>query len=162
LCSGAAVCERLFVTGWGAELLEACGFCGRTTGPFTRVEGLFEVLMCPGCLRDRGRSAGPYPAMSDEEHRAALDLLPSWVLAQKVSANRALVAAVRQRLAQGQPVARMYQADGLAWLERQADLAEAISAARQAARPGSQPSPAASPATGSPTRGRVCCRDERA
>jgi predicted Fe-S protein YdhL (DUF1289 family) len=135
---------------------EACGFCGTTSGPFTHVEGLFEVLMCPGCLRERGRSAGPYPAMSDEEHRAALELLPTWVLEQKATANRALVAAMRQRLAQGQPVARMYQPDGLAWLERQADLAEAIVAARQAARPSSQPG------HGPSARGRVCCRDERA
>jgi hypothetical protein len=113
---------------------EACGFCGSATGPFTRVEGLFEVLMCPGCLRDRGRSAGPYPAMSDEEHRAALDLLPTWVLEQKVTANRALAKEVRQRLTEGHRVARMYQPDGLAWLERQADLAEAIITARQANR----------------------------
>jgi hypothetical protein len=32
----------------------------------------------------------------------------------------------------------MYQADGLAWLERQADLAEAIVATRQAAQPPGQ------------------------
>jgi len=114
---------------------EACGFCGGTSGPFTRVEGLFEVLMCPGCLRDRGRSAGPYPAMSDQEHRDSLDLLPTWVLEQKVTANRALIAQMRQRLADGQPVPRMYQPDGLAWLERQADLAEAIIATREASKP---------------------------
>jgi predicted Fe-S protein YdhL (DUF1289 family) len=41
--------------------------------------------MCLGCLRERG-GAGPYPAMSDEEHRAVLELLPTWVLAQKVAA----------------------------------------------------------------------------
>jgi len=46
---------------------------------------------------------------------------------------------MRQRLAEGQPVARMYQADGLAWLERQADVAEAIVAACQAAQPPGQP-----------------------
>jgi hypothetical protein len=39
---------------------------------------------------------------------------------------------MRRRLADGQPVPRTYQPDGLAWLERQADLAEAIIAARQA------------------------------
>jgi hypothetical protein len=39
---------------------------------------------------------------------------------------------MRQRLTQGQTMARMYQPDGLAWLERQADIAEAIIAARQA------------------------------
>ena len=56
------------------------------------------------------------------------------MLAQKVTANRALVAAMRQRLAQGNQVARMYQPDGLAWLERQADLAEAILTTRQASQ----------------------------
>ena len=79
-------------------LQEACGFCGATSGPFTRVEGLFEVLMCPGCLRDRGHNRGPYPAMSDEEHRAAPELLPTWVLEQKATANRTLVKEMRQRL----------------------------------------------------------------
>jgi hypothetical protein len=116
-------------------MAEACGFCGTATGPFTRVEGLFEVLMCPACLRDRRRSAGPYPAMSDQEHRAAFELLPTWVLEQKATANRALVKEVRQRLAEGQRVARMYQADGLAWLERQADIAEGIIASRRAPKP---------------------------
>jgi hypothetical protein len=120
-------------------LREVCGFCSSTTGPFTRIEGLFEVLMCPGCLRDRGHSPGPYPAMTPEQHRAALELLPSWVLAQKAVANRELIAEMRQRLADGHQVARMYQADGLAWLERQACLAGAIIATRQAARPSGQP-----------------------
>jgi hypothetical protein len=111
-----------------------CGFCGSATGPFTRIEGLFDVLMCPRCQHDRGHSPGPYPAMTTDQHRASLDLLPTWVLAQKVTANRALVAAMRQRLADGHQVARMYQPDGLAWLERQADVAEAIATARQARR----------------------------
>jgi hypothetical protein len=114
---------------------EACGFCGTATGPFTRIEGLFEVLMCPGCQRDRGHRPGPYPAMTPEQQRASLDLLPTWVLAEKVTANRALIRAMRQRLAEGQTVARMYQADGLAWLERQADIAQAIIATRQAPQP---------------------------
>jgi hypothetical protein len=64
--------------------------------------------------------------------RAGLELLPTWVLVQSVAANRALVTAMRQRLAQGHQVARMHQPDGLAWLERQADLAEAILTDRQA------------------------------
>jgi len=38
---------------------------------------------------------------------------------------------MRQRLADGHQVARMYQPDGLVWLERQADVAEAIITARQ-------------------------------
>jgi hypothetical protein len=136
LCDGAVVYERTFAGLLeGVGLQEACGFCGSTSGPFTRVEGLFEVLMCPSCLRGRGRGAGPYPAMSDEEHQTALELLPTWVLEQKATANRALIAAMRQRLAQGQRVARMYQPDGLAWLERQADLAEAIIATREVSKP---------------------------
>ncbi len=67
--------------------------------------------------------------------RASLDLLPTWVLTAKVTATRALVATMRTRLASGQPVARMYQADGLVWLERQADIAEAILALREERRP---------------------------
>jgi hypothetical protein len=51
-----------------------------------------------------------------------------------VRANRDLIAAVRHRLADDQPVARMYQSDGLAWLERQADTAQAILTTRQAHR----------------------------
>jgi hypothetical protein len=39
---------------------------------------------------------------------------------------------MRQRLADGRQVARMYQPDGLAWLDRQDEIAEAILAARQA------------------------------
>jgi hypothetical protein len=70
--------------------------------------------------------------MTPEQQRASLDLLPTWVLAQKVEANRALIAAMRQRLAEGHTAPRMYQADGLAWLERQADIAEAIITTRKA------------------------------
>jgi hypothetical protein len=66
---------------------EACGFCGTAMGPFTRVEGLFEVLMCPRCQRDRGHRPGPYPAMTPEQQRASLELLPTWVLEQKVTAQ---------------------------------------------------------------------------
>ena len=118
---------------------ETCGFCGTASGPFTTIEGLFEVLMCPACQHDRGHSPGPFPAMTPEQHRVSLDRLPTWVLAQKVTANRALIAAMRQRLAEGQTVARMYQPDGLAWLERQADLAETIIATRQASQPARRP-----------------------
>jgi hypothetical protein len=60
-------------------MADRCGFCGRLDGPFTRVEGLFTVLMCPACLARRGR--GPYPDLTDEERRAGLDL-PTWVLEQ--------------------------------------------------------------------------------
>jgi hypothetical protein len=40
---------------------------------------------------------------------------------------------MRQRLAAGEQVARMYQEPGLAWLERQAEVAEDLGAERQAA-----------------------------
>jgi hypothetical protein len=40
---------------------------------------------------------------------------------------------MRERLAAGQAVARMYQEPGLAWLERQAEAAEDLLAERQAA-----------------------------
>jgi hypothetical protein len=88
----------------------------------------------PGCQRDRGHS-GAVPCHDAEQPRASVELLPTWVLAQKVAANHALTKEVRQRLAEGQRVARTYQPDGLAWLERQAEAAEAIIAARQAPRP---------------------------
>jgi hypothetical protein len=44
-----------------------------------------------------------------------------------------LITVMRQRLAAGEQVARMYQEPGLAWLERQAEVAEDLFAERQAA-----------------------------
>jgi hypothetical protein len=70
--------------------------------------------------------------MTQAEMRASLELLPSWVLEQKAAANRQVVAVMRQRLATGEAVARMYQEPGLAWLERQAEAAEQLLAERQA------------------------------
>jgi hypothetical protein len=54
-----------------------CGFCDRTSGPFTRIEGLFSVLMCPDCLARRTRGRSPYRELTDDELRAGLDLLPT-------------------------------------------------------------------------------------
>jgi hypothetical protein len=73
----------------------------------------------------------PYPAITRAEMRAGLDLLPTWVLETKAAANRRLIAVMRQRLAAGEQVARMYQEPGLAWLERQAEVAEDLVAERQ-------------------------------
>ena len=70
--------------------------------------------------------------MNGAEMRESLELLPSWVLAQKAAANRQVIAVTRQRLAAGEQVARMYQEPGLAWLERQAEAAERLLAERQA------------------------------
>jgi hypothetical protein len=67
---------------------------------------------------------GRYPPMTRSEMRESLALLPSWVLAQNAAANRQVIAVMRQRLAAGEEMARMYQAPGLAWLERQAEAAE--------------------------------------
>ena len=67
-------------------MLDHCGFCGGADGPFTRVEGVFTVLMCPTCLANRARGRGPYPDLTDAELRAGLDLLPTWALAQKAAA----------------------------------------------------------------------------
>ena len=74
--------------------------------------------------------------MTRAEMRESLALLPSWVLAQKAAANRQLVAVMRQRLAAGEQVARMYQEPGLAWLQRQGEAAEQLLAEWQA---GSEP-----------------------
>jgi hypothetical protein len=66
--------------------------------------------------------------------RASLELLPSWALEQKAAVNRQVIAVMRQRLAAGEAVARMYQEPGLAWLERQAEAAEALLAERRGHR----------------------------
>jgi hypothetical protein len=125
------------VTGEGGH----CSFCGTTRGPFATVEGLFTVLICIPCLEIRQaqphsrlgvHDSGPYPAMTPAEMRESLELLPSWVLEQKAAANRQIIAIMRQRLAAGEQVARMYQEPGLAWLERQAAAAEQLLAERQA------------------------------
>jgi hypothetical protein len=110
-----------------------CSFCGSTSGPFAKVEGLFTVLMCTDCQAARGHGTGPYPVTTRAEMRESLALLPSWVLAQKTAAKRQLIAFIRERLAAGEEVARMYQEPGLAWLERQAEAAEELLAERQAA-----------------------------
>jgi hypothetical protein len=63
-----------------------CSFCGGTDGPFTKVEGLFTVMMCADCQAARGHGSGPYPVMTRAEMRAGLDLMPTWALAQKAAA----------------------------------------------------------------------------
>ena len=121
-------------------MADRCSFCGSTAGPFSNVEGLFTVLMCVDCQAARGHGSGPYPVMTRGEMRAGLDLLPTWALEQKAAANRQLIAAMRLRLAAGEQVARMYQEPGLAWLERQAEVAEELVAQRKRTtenRPGS-------------------------
>jgi hypothetical protein len=107
-----------------------CGFCGSLDGPFTPVEGLFTVLMCPACLAARAHGHGPYPDLTDAEMRAGLDQLPTWALEQKAAANRQVIATMRERLERGEPVQRMYGPLGLAWLQRQADIAEQLIRAR--------------------------------
>jgi hypothetical protein len=110
-----------------------CSFCGAPRGPFTKVQGLFTVLMCADCQAARGHGPGPYPVMTRAQMRESLELLPSWALQQKAAANRQLIAFMRQRLAADEQVARMYQEPGLAWLERQAEAAEDLLRGRQAA-----------------------------
>ena len=117
-------------------MADRCSFCGSTAGPFSKVEGLFTVLMCADCQAARGHGTGPYPVMTRAQMRAGLDLLPTWALEQKAAANRQLIAVMRQRLAAGEEVARMYQEPGLAWLERQAEVMEDLVAERQAAHRG--------------------------
>ena len=64
--------------------------------------------------------------MTRAEMRAGLDLLPTWALERKATANRQVIVVMRERLAAGEQVARMYQEPGLAWLERQAQTAEEL------------------------------------
>jgi hypothetical protein len=121
-------------------MADRCSFCGSTAGPLMEVGGLFTVLMCADCQAARGYGSGPYPVMTRAEMRTSLDLLPTWALEQKAAANRQLIAAMRRRLAAGEEVARMYQEPGLAWLKRQAEVAEELVAQRKRTtenRPGS-------------------------
>jgi hypothetical protein len=119
-----------------------CSLCNATRGPFAKVEGLVTVLICIRCLEVRQaqpgprlslHDPGPYPVMTRARMRERLALLPSWPLQQEAAANRQLIVVMRQRLAAGEQVARMYQEPGLAWLERQAEAAEQLLAERQAA-----------------------------
>jgi hypothetical protein len=71
--------------------------------------------------------------MTRAEMRAGLDLMPTWALEQKAAANRQVIAIMRPRLAAGEEVAHMYQEPELAWLERQAEVAEDLVAWRRAA-----------------------------
>jgi hypothetical protein len=116
-----------------AGMAARCSFCSATSGPFSKVEGLFTVLMCADCQAARGHGSGPYPVMIRSEMRAGLDLMPTWALEQKAAANRQVIAVMRRRLTAGEEVARMYQEPGLAWLERQAEVAEDLVTERQAA-----------------------------
>jgi hypothetical protein len=115
-------------------LVARCSFCGSTSGPFSKVEDLFTVLRCADCQAARGHGGRPYPVMTRAEMRAGLELLPTWVLQQKAAANRQVIEVMRQRLAAGEQVARMYQEPGLAWLERQAEVAEGLVSTRQAGK----------------------------
>ena len=63
-----------------------------TAGPFSKVEGLFTVLMCADCQADRGHGSGPYPVMTRAEMRAGLDLMATWALELKAAANRQVIA----------------------------------------------------------------------
>jgi hypothetical protein len=73
----------------------------------------------------------PLPELTDPELQAGLDLLPTWALEQKAAANRQMIAVMRGRLERGEPVARMYGPLGLAWLQRQAEIAEHLIQQRQ-------------------------------
>ena len=107
-------------------------FCGSIAGPYSKIEGLFTVLMCADCQAARRHGSGPYPVMTRAQARAGLDLLPTWALEQKAAANRQVIAIMRKRLATGEQVAHMYQEPGLTWLERQAEVAEDLVTERQA------------------------------
>src|SRR4029453_6544316 len=48
-------------------MADRCCFCGSIAGPFSRVEGLFTVLMCVDCQAARGYGRGPYPVMTRPE-----------------------------------------------------------------------------------------------
>jgi hypothetical protein len=130
--------SRTPVQAWRGWLL-AVASAGPPPGPFNKVGGLFTVRMCADCQAAHGHDSGPYRAMTRSEMHAGLDLLSTWALEQKAAANRQVIAVMRQRLSAGEQVARVYQEPGLAWLERQAEVAEELVAQTRTAenRPGS-------------------------
>ena len=71
--------------------------------------------------------------MTRAELCGGLEELPTWVLEQKAAAGCQVIAITRQHPVAGQEVPRMYQEPGLAWLERQAEVAEDLVAERQGA-----------------------------
>ena len=80
-------------------------FCGSPAGPFTKIEGMFTVLMCADCQAVGGHGSGPHPVTTRAQMRAGLDLLPTWALELKAAANRQRIAVMRQRLAEGEQMA---------------------------------------------------------
>jgi hypothetical protein len=88
--------------------------------------------MCAHCQAVRGHGAGPHPVMTRADMRASLDLLPTWALQQNAAANLQVIAVMRSRLAAREEVTRMYRKPGLAWLERQAEVAEELITERRA------------------------------
>ena len=64
--------------------------------------------------------------------RAAILLSPSVAsVTSAVNGTRQVIAVMRQRLERGEPVARMYGTLGLAWLQRQAEIAEQLMRQRE-------------------------------
>ncbi len=60
----------------------------------------FHVTPCNERVTRLGRpDPGPYPPMTRDQMRGSLELLRSWVLAQKAAANRQVIEVMRQRLA---------------------------------------------------------------
>jgi hypothetical protein len=99
------------------------------------IKRMITVLMCPTCLAARARGRGPYPDLTDDEMRAGLNLMPTWALEQKAAANRQVIAVMRGRLERGERVVPMYGPLGLAWLQRQAEIAEQLIHAREQSPP---------------------------
>jgi hypothetical protein len=114
---------------------DRCGFCGSADGPFARVEGLFTVLMCFVCLARRARGRGPYPDLTEAELRAGVGAAAHLGAAAEGRPDRKLIAVMRERLERGEPLVPMYGPLGLAWLQRQAEIAEQLIAARTAEPP---------------------------
>jgi hypothetical protein len=98
-----------------------------------QMEGVSAVLMCVDCLATCGHGTGPLPRLDPGGDGASLDLLPTWGLetqgGRQPSGHRGHAPAVGA----GEQVARMYQEPRLAWLERQAKVAEDPVAERQTA-----------------------------
>jgi hypothetical protein len=116
-----------------------CSFCGATSGPFAKVEGLFTVWICIPCLEVRQAQPAtrlgrhdPWPLSADDPGADAGEFGVAAQLGTGPEGGRQPTGYRRHPPAAGEQVARMYQEPGLAWLEGQAEAAEELLAERQA------------------------------
>jgi hypothetical protein len=108
-------------------------FCGTTSGPFAKVEGLFTVLMCADCQAVRGHGSGPFPVMTALRLRAGLNQLPTWALEKPPTAT-----SLQSCVSVWPPVSRCLTSSpllGVRFAEREGQVEQSTSSASLAKAP---------------------------